>query len=99
MLYTPKTKPGFHQLTKARQLHFLSSTEMLERRAEAVKGHDKLLEASNHEVERRRETSSVVFSCARQLILPRGMATSLSWRMAHAVLLRSLAGRLNSHSG
>jgi hypothetical protein len=33
---------------------------MLERRAEAVKGHDKLLEANNHEVERRRDTSSAM---------------------------------------
>ena len=33
--------------SKTRQLHFVSTTEMLERRAEVVKGHDKLLEANN----------------------------------------------------
>jgi hypothetical protein len=38
---------------------------MLERRAEVVEGHDKLLKANNREVERRQETFSAGYSCAR----------------------------------
>ena len=42
---------------------------------------------------------SAVYSCARQLTLPRGMATPLSWRMPHVVLLRWLDGRPKPHGG
>jgi hypothetical protein len=56
--YATKRRPGFYWRSKTRRLHFVSTTEMLEPRAEVVKGHDKLLEANNREVERRHMASN-----------------------------------------
>jgi hypothetical protein len=58
MPYATKRRSEFDWRSKTGQIHFVSTTEMLERRAEVVKGHDKQLEANNRDGERRHETFS-----------------------------------------